>query len=64
MSIHRNDTASQFNLIWDALMCYREDCISTDDDLWSDICTAMAWLQEDAGLEIDMSTGDLVEVTS
>lgn len=64
MSIHRGNTAGQFNLIWNALMCYREDCISDDDDQWDEICTCMAWLMEDMGCDVDMSTGDIVEVTS
>jgi hypothetical protein len=37
--------------IWDALFKYRDDCIPEGDAKydaeWSDICTAMAWLQEE-----------------
>jgi hypothetical protein len=37
--------------IWDALFKYRDNCIPEGDAKydaeWSDICTAMAWLQEE-----------------
>ena len=46
-----NDIRSAIDTIWDALHAYREDCIPESDpmydDQWSDICTAMAWIQED-----------------
>ena len=49
MNITRNDKNAQLCLIWDALQCYREDCISGQeyDKQWDDICTAMAWITED-----------------
>ena len=62
MSITRGDTAGQFELIWNALECYREDCISTDNEEWDEICTVMAWLMEDMGCDFDKSTGDIAEV--
>jgi hypothetical protein len=47
----RNDLDSILETIWQALEGYREDCIPEGqadyDDQWSDICTAMAWIQED-----------------
>ena len=47
-----NDRDSQFGAIWRALEAYREDCIPEGQDPqydaeWSDICTVMAWWQED-----------------
>lgn len=46
-----NDIGSAIDIIWNALHAYREDCIpesdSTYDDQWSDICTAMAWIEVD-----------------
>ena len=45
---------NEMQIIWDALHDYREQCISTDDALWDDICTQMAqvedklvWAEED-----------------
>jgi hypothetical protein len=47
----RNDLDSILETIWQALEGYRENCIPEGqadyDDQWSDICTAMAWIQED-----------------
>ena len=50
--VTRNDLDSQFGAIWRALEAYREDCIPEGqdpqyDEEWSDICTVMAWWQED-----------------
>lgn len=46
-----NDINSAIDTIWNALHAYREDCIPesdpTYDDQWSDICTAMAWIEVD-----------------
>ena len=40
--------------IWDALHGYRETCIPEGtpdyDRQWSDICTEMAWIAEELGL--------------
>jgi hypothetical protein len=38
-------------VIWNVLHGFREDCISQDDELWDDICTAMAHIHE--ALEIN-----------
>jgi hypothetical protein len=48
MQLTRFDTKAQLELIWEALECYREDCISGEeyDSKWDDICTAMAWITE------------------
>ena len=47
----RNDLDSIIDTIWQALEGYRENCIPEGqteyDNEWSDICTAMAWIQED-----------------
>jgi hypothetical protein len=54
-----HDIKEQINIIWEALHCYREDCISEGDEMhdeiWGDICTAMAVIQEDLGVseEVD-----------
>lgn len=41
--------------IWDALHGYRETCIPEGnpdyDRQWSDICTEMAWIAEELGLD-------------
>lgn len=54
-----HDIKEQIQIVWDALHAYREDLIPegdpTYDDLWGDICTAMAVIQEDLGVseEVD-----------
>jgi hypothetical protein len=49
-----HDIKEQINIIWDALEAYREDLIPEGDEqfdeIWSDICTAMAVIQEDLGV--------------
>jgi hypothetical protein len=50
----------QLEIIWNALHSYREDCISEGDEMhdeiWEDICLAMAVIREDLGLcdEVDL----------
>jgi hypothetical protein len=48
MTLTRFDKTAQLEVIWEALECYREDCISgpEHDSQWDDICTVMAWIQE------------------
>lgn len=50
-NLRANDRQSMLETIWQALECYREDCIpegdSNYDATWSDVCTAMAWIEED-----------------
>ena len=50
-NLNANDKDTWVETIWDALFKYRDNCIpETDanyDAEWSDICTAMAWLQEE-----------------
>lgn len=51
---HSNE-ASWLETVWDVLAMAREDLIPEGvpeyDDQWSDVCTAMAWIQE--ALNID-----------
>jgi len=51
------DTLESVNYIWDILCDYRENCISegvdNHDEIWEEICTAMAWIEE----ECDMYNG-------
>ena len=46
-----HDIKEQIAVVWDALHAYREDLIPegdpTYDEIWSDICTAMAVIQEE-----------------
>ena len=48
-----NDTRSQLDLIWSALHFYRAYGIpegdKANDDQWSDLCSAMAYISEDRG---------------
>ena len=50
----RDNTAAVLDVIWMTLWNYREDSIPEGnemyDDEWSDITTAMAWIEEDLGV--------------
>jgi len=45
------DIKQQIDIIWDALEAYRADLIPEGDEqfdeIWDDICTAMAIIEED-----------------
>ena len=47
----RANRASHLECVWSALEEYRDELIpegdSDHDEVWDDICTAMAWLEED-----------------
>jgi hypothetical protein len=49
------DMKDQLNIVWDALEAYREDLIPEGDEqfdaIWDDICTAMAFIQENLKVE-------------
>ena len=49
-----HDIEKQLDIIWDALHAYREDLIPEGneqfDEIWEDICLAMAVIREDLGL--------------
>ena len=55
------DTLESVNYIWDILCDYRENCISegvdNHDEIWDEICTAMAWIEE----ECDMYHGKKIK---
>jgi len=46
--LRANDSKSWINLLWEALDCYRENCISGQefDDEWNDICLIMTWIED------------------
>jgi hypothetical protein len=50
-----HDIKQQIEIIWDALEAYREDLIPEGDEqfdeIWDDICTAMAFIQENLKAE-------------
>ena len=54
-AVRAGDPRSWLDAIWGALAGYRENCIpegAVDYDAeWSDICTAMAWIAEELGVE-------------
>ena len=45
--------------VWGALLGYREDCISTDDAQWDELCLCMKYIEFAMGYERDGS-GNLV----
>jgi len=60
--LHRYNKTSWLDTVWDALQGFREDCISTDDELWDEICTAMRWIEEELNIDYD-EDGDAYERT-
>ena len=54
MELRANDSDSWLITVWDALHAYRADLIPEGgddgekqfDEIWNDICTAMAWITE------------------
>lgn len=54
MTLRANDKQTWMNTIWNALYEYRDNWITEgvedNDAEWSDICTAMAWLEEELEL--------------
>jgi len=62
MELTENNKVSWTETVWNALQGFREDCISTDDELWDEICTAMRWIEEDLGIDYDKD-GDAYERT-
>ena len=54
-TLTHSDRASWLETIWDALHCHRENSIPEGDKMfdreWDDICTAMAWVTEEMGME-------------
>ncbi len=50
MILTKADKTSWTETIWDALHGYREMCLPESeeyDHIWDDICTAMAWIEEE-----------------
>ena len=60
--LHRYNKTSWLDTVWDALQGFREDCISTDDEQWDEICTAMRWIEEELNIDYD-EDGDAYERT-
>lgn len=58
--LHSADPQTWLTAIWEGLHSHRENCIPEGvpeyDAEWEDICTAMAWLTELAGLPIGTDT--------
>ena len=47
MKLTNTDKSTWIETLWMALEDYRENCISTDDSQWDEICTAMAWISDE-----------------
>ena len=49
------ETKNNLSIIWDALHCFREDCIPEGEEMydeqWDEICGAMANITEELGLD-------------
>ncbi len=61
-SLHALDPMTWLETVWTALHGYRDDCIPegepTYDDHWSDICSAMAWIEEELLPQIEGGEND------
>ena len=44
-----NTTKENIDYIWSILETYDDEGLASEED-WDDICTVMAWIQEDLGL--------------
>lgn len=68
MTVTRHDREGHLETIWNALASHRETCIPEGvpeyDCEWSEICDAMAWLQEDLEAAEGYPRGDAVEVAA
>ena len=62
MELTENNKVSWTETVWNALQGFREDSISTDDELWDEICTAMRWIEEELNIDYD-EDGDAYERT-
>lgn len=51
-NLERDDMNSWVDTIWDAL--HENDELEKDTERWDDICTAMAWISEELGVQHDM----------
>jgi len=55
LPLTNEDIAQALDVVWDVLQDFRETLIPEGtpeyDSQWDDICTAMAWIQEDLGRE-------------
>lgn len=49
-----NNMNSWVDTIWDALqVCHGDDLNPEDREQWDEICTAMAWIAEELGVEVE-----------
>ena len=48
------DQYESMDYIWEVLCDYRENCIpegvDNNDDIWDEICTSMAWIEDALGM--------------
>ncbi len=53
--MNANDMEGNLSLIWNALHFYREhgipEGVSEYDDQWSELCSVMAYISEDLGID-------------
>lgn len=47
---------SWLETVWEALHAYREGDPGVTDETWDEICTAMAWVTEELGLDKESVT--------
>ena len=49
------DVCESMDYIWEILSDYRNNCIpegiSNHDEIWDEICTSMAWIEEECGMK-------------
>jgi hypothetical protein len=55
--VTHSNMQSWLDVVWDALHSHRETCIPEGDPAydaeWDEICTAMAWITEELGVDLD-----------
>jgi hypothetical protein len=60
--LQRSDPSSWLETVWEALEHVRDEHLLQGDEVadaqWDDLCTAMAWIAEQLGVEDDFGMGD------
>ena len=60
MDLKRYDIVTWIDKVWEGLQCGFEADLYTEEQ-WDDMCTAMSWIIEDLGYELN-DDGDYVEI--
>jgi hypothetical protein len=57
-NLTRADRGSWIETLWAAL----DETAGLSPQQWDDVCSAMAWVTEDLGIEYDKDTGEYIDL--